>query len=86
MDDILVTKRIGANRTICLSTLSQNQLAEVPEYRGDHFGYFIYEMDHSSRKGGIVVLARVLSYEAAIRILQVLEKAFGIVADDMIEH
>jgi hypothetical protein len=70
MDDILVTKQVSENRTLCLSTLSRNQLATVPDYSGDHFGYFIYEMDHSRVDGGIMVLARVLSYDAAIRLWQ----------------
>jgi hypothetical protein len=82
MDDILVTKRLGANRTICLSTLTREQIHDSsPEYGGDDFGYFIYEVDHS-RKGGVTVLARVLSFEAALRILQIAESAFGL-ADDV---
>jgi hypothetical protein len=81
MEDILVTKRLGSNRTICLSTLARNQLAEDEEYTGDDFGYFIYEIDHTRRKGGIKVLARVLSVDAALRIIDVLVSAFAVKPD-----
>src|SRR5258705_13904857 len=83
MDDILVTRRLGPHRTICLSTLTRNQLvASSPEYVGDDFGYFLYEVDHS-RSGGIIVLARVLSLEAALRILNIAETAFGLTPDPL---
>ena len=83
MDDILVAKRVGPNRTICLSTLSRNQLADSPEYSGDHFGYFIYEVDHSRATGGVTVLARVVSFEAALRILQIAERGFAVTSDEL---
>lgn len=81
MDEILVTKRLSANRTVCLSTLTRDQIHDsYPDYIGDDFGYFIYELDHS-RRGGITILARVLSFEAAMRILQIAEGAFAMTAD-----
>ena len=84
MDEILAVKRLGANRTICISTLTRDQIHEsAPEYAGDDFGYFIYEVDHS-RRGGVTVLARVLSVEAALRILQVAEEGLGLAADPIL--
>jgi hypothetical protein len=81
MEEILAVKRLSANRTICISTLTREQLDDAaPEYTGDDFGYFIYEVDHS-RRGGIIVLARVLSVDAAFRILKVVEDGFGVTAD-----
>lgn len=77
MDELLVAKRVGKNRSICLSTLAKNQIAEDPEYTGTDFGYFIYELDHTRRKGGIRILAKVLSVDAALRLVEVIHKALS---------
>jgi hypothetical protein len=78
MEDLYWSAPLGANRTLCVSTLSQNafQESEVEGLGGD-FGYFVYEVDERPRSAGIQVLAKAASEDAAVRLAQILAMRLG---------
>lgn len=71
MDDLYVVDRIDEFRSICISTLAKTTIhnAEVSNL-GDDNGYFIYEVDERPILGGIIVLAKAASEEAAQRLAE----------------
>ena len=78
MDDLCWFATLGANRTLCVSTLSQSILQEAEiQGLGDDFGYFVYEMDERPRSAGIQVLAKLASEDAAVRLAEILAMRFG---------
>jgi len=71
MDDLCVVDRLDENRSICISTLAKTTIqdAEVANLGGDS-GYFIYEVDERPVLGGIIVLAKAASEDAARRLIE----------------
>lgn len=73
MDDLCWFAPCGANRTLCVSTLSQSVLQEAEIVSlGNDFGYFIYEVDERPRSAGIQILAKFASEDAAVRLAEIL--------------
>ena len=72
MDDILVTTEIGNGRRICLAALSRETIAESGAEHLGFEGYFIFETNEIPGEQGIVVLGKVASFDAAIRLIDVL--------------
>ena len=71
-DDLFVEARLDADRSICISTLSPNLLSgEDATELGGGAGYYIYEVDQRPLLGGIKVLAKAASSEAALRLAEV---------------
>ena len=69
MDDFLSYRRIDAERFLYISTLSKSAVSENSlNHLGDS-GFFLYE----SSPHGIEVLAKVASFEAALRLMELLE-------------
>lgn len=69
MDDFLSYRRIDAGRFLYISSLSKSTVSDsAADHLGDD-GYFLYECGPT----GIDVLAKVASFDAAIRLLDILE-------------
>jgi hypothetical protein len=70
-DDLFVVDRIDDYRSICLSTLARETIQDsCSAHLGDK-GYFIYEVDTRPAAGGINVLAKAASMEAAFRLVDI---------------
>lgn len=69
MDDFLSYRRIDAERFLYISTLSKSAVSKNElDHLGD-CGFFLYECSPN----GIEVLAKVASFEAALRLLELLD-------------
>lgn len=72
MDDFLSFRRIDGERYLYISSLSKSALSESSaDHLGD-YGYFLYECGPE----GIEVLAKVASFEAALRLFEIYEAEF----------
>ena len=74
MSELFLTHRIGKQRHVCISELSAETLTEHgltgPAFRG---GMYLYTLDDRPRVGGISVLARVPTEDAAFELLDLLK-------------
>jgi hypothetical protein len=72
-DDLLMIERIDDQRSLCVSPLSRKLVeeAEVTNLGGNR-GFFVYEVDDRPARGGIEILAKVASLEAAFRLFEIL--------------
>ena len=71
-DDLFVAGRIDSTRKICISQLSPRSVDELDiRQLGSKRGYYIYEVDERPDGGGIRVLAKVASIEAAYRLIDI---------------
>jgi hypothetical protein len=69
MDDFLAYRRIDAERSLYISSLSKSAVSDNNlSHLGDS-GFFLYECSPQ----GIEVLAKVASFEAALRLMELLE-------------
>lgn len=76
-DDLFVVGGIGRKRRLCISTLASKTLEDAGvQNLGGKGGYYIYEVD-SSYAGGIHVLAKVASIDAAFRLLEIWQARTG---------
>ena len=70
MSDLYLTHRLGRQKHLCVSELSLDTLAEHglkgPAFRA---GLYLYTLDDRPRVGGISVLARVPTADAAFELL-----------------
>ena len=63
--------RLDEHRSICLSPLARDTAKEAgAAYLGGDNGYFIYEVNDSPLANGISVLAKVVSMDAAFRLVE----------------
>ncbi len=70
-DDLYVVDRVDQHRSICVSTLAKTTIEEADAaHLGGDRGYFIYEVDHRPHSGGVQILAKVISMEAAFRLIE----------------
>ncbi len=67
-EDLCVMSRIDDYRSICVSTLSRLSIEAADAQHLGEGGYFIYEMDNRPYFGGVSVLAKAASLEAALRL------------------
>ena len=71
MSDLYVVSRIDEFRSICISTLARDTVQDADaSHLGDSGGYFIYEVDERPIFGGLSVLAKAASSEAAYRLAE----------------
>lgn len=71
MEDLFVVDRIDEFRSICISALAKNTILDSGvSHLGDDNGYFIYEVDERPILGGVMVLAKAASSEAAYRLAE----------------
>jgi len=69
-DDLFVVERLDNCRSLCLSTLARETVTESgAAHLGGDRGLFIYEVDESLGPGGVQVLAKAASVEAAMRLI-----------------
>jgi hypothetical protein len=70
-DDLFVVAQLDEYRSICISTLARSTVhdANAVHLGGDR-GYFIYEMDERPILGGIHILAKAVSFESALRLIE----------------
>ena len=70
-DDLFVVEQLDEYRSICVSTLARATVddANAVHLGGDR-GYFVYEMDDRPDVGGLHILAKAASMEAAFRLIE----------------
>ena len=70
MSDLFLTHRLGRQKHLCVSELSPDTLAEHG-LKGPAFkaGLYLYTLDDRPRVGGISVLARVPTTDAAFELV-----------------
>jgi hypothetical protein len=73
LDDIFLSADMGDSKRLHISSISHRtyRLAVGSGLGGDR-GYFIFETDESIPDAGINVLAKVASYEAGMRLFELL--------------
>jgi hypothetical protein len=70
-DDLLFVTRLDEHRSICLSPLARETVEEAgANHLGGDKGYFIYEVNDNPLANGINILAKVVSLEAAFRLVE----------------
>lgn len=76
MENLSLSAILGDGREICISPISRETFEQSElDALGDDCGYFLYEVDASRPSAGIEVLAKVASYEAALRLVDIFLKA-----------
>lgn len=69
-DDLLFVGRLDEHRSICVSSLARETVEEAgADHLGGDKGYFIYEVNDNPLANGISVLAKVVSLDAAFRLI-----------------
>jgi hypothetical protein len=69
-DDLLFVGRLDEHRSICVSSLARETVEEAgANHLGGDKGYFIYEVNDNPLANGISVLAKVVSLDAAFRLI-----------------
>ena len=72
MQHVLFSTQLGNGREICVSPVSQDTFEANKAYPlGDDTGYFICEYDTKQPGAGIEILAKAVSYDAAIRLIDI---------------
>ena len=70
-DDLLFVGRLDEHRSICVSSLARETVEEAgADHLGGDKGYFIYEVNDNPLANGISILAKVVSLEAAFRLIE----------------
>lgn len=74
-DDFLLVENIDQYRSICISSLARETLKECEaDALGSEFGYFLYEVNEAPNSGGITLLGKVASLDAAFRIAEIWQR------------
>jgi hypothetical protein len=72
MSDLFLCERISANQMICASELNLEALeCDEINYRNDEDNLYLYVIDETPVTGGIRVLARIASHEAAFVLFEI---------------
>jgi hypothetical protein len=72
MTDFCFSVRLSDKRELCLAPISREAFeANEAHALGDDYGYFIYEFDTEHPAAGIEILGKALSYEAALRLIDI---------------
>ena len=73
MEDVFLSATVPDGRTLCVSPLSAKAYREsVKSGLGGDGGYFLYEIDSHNPRAGMEVIAKAASYDAAIRLFDLL--------------
>ena len=71
-DDLFMAGRLDDHTSLCISSLPRKTLEEAEIVNlGSDRGYFVYEIDETPLTGGMRILAKVASLEAAFRLLDI---------------
>lgn len=72
MRQILFSSRLPDGREVCVSPVSKDTFdANRADALGDDSGYFIYEFDTDCPSSGIEILAKAVSMDAALRLVDI---------------
>jgi hypothetical protein len=72
MNAILFSSTLPDGREVCVSPVSKDAFdANGAQTLGDDSGYFIYECDNKHPFSGIEILAKAVSQEAALRLVDI---------------
>jgi len=75
MDDVFLKVRISDSQSVCISPIPKQLYREAgAKGLGGEFGYFVYEVDETLPGGGIEVIAKAASLEAAMRLFELITK------------
>jgi hypothetical protein len=79
MEDLFLSADIGDSKRVCLSPISRQTYREsVGSGLGGDRGYFVVEEDNSEAATSVTVLAKASSYDAALRLFDVLTRGYRI--------
>lgn len=68
-DDLIFCERIDGATQLCISQLSSRAFAGAHvDGLGSGYGFFVYEISDDPAIGGVTILAKAASLEAAFRI------------------
>lgn len=70
MSDYYFSISLGNSRSLCISPLTREELSGVGSTGGNGSGYYLYERDQTDDQ--TVVLAKLVSPEAAVRLYEAL--------------
>lgn len=72
MQHVLFSTRLADGREVCVSPVSSDTFeANQAQCLGDDSGYFIYEYDAQKPSAGIEILAKAVSFDAALRLVDI---------------
>jgi hypothetical protein len=72
MDEILASAELGPNHSLHVATLSRQTLINAGAAHLGLEGYFVFEANNSPGSSGITVLGKAISFEAALRLADVI--------------
>jgi hypothetical protein len=72
MRELVFSSRLPDGREVCVAPLSKHTYEDNKAYSlGDDHGYFIYEIDSRCPSSGIEILGKAISYDAALRLVDI---------------
>jgi hypothetical protein len=72
MQHVLFSTQLADGREVCVSPISADTFeANNAQSLGDDTGYFIYEFDSRRPSIGIEILAKAVSFDAAVRLIDI---------------
>jgi hypothetical protein len=81
MRELVFSARLSDGRDICVAPVSRDTFEDNKAFSlGDDHGYFIYEIDSRLPSTGIEILGKAVSYDAAIRLVDIFMAAQNRVA------
>ena len=72
MDDILMSAEIGNGRSVHIATLARQTIVDSGAEHLGFNGYFVFEANDSPGVNGIQILGKAQSFEAAMRLADIL--------------
>lgn len=72
MEDILASVALGAGRSVHVAALARDTVVSAGAAHLGFEGYFLFEASDIPGQKGINVLCKAASYEAALRLIDVL--------------
>lgn len=73
MDDILATAQISKGRSVHIATLARQTIIDSGAEHLGFAGYFLFESNDLPGEKGIIILGKVSSFEAALRLIDIWE-------------
>lgn len=72
-----MAEKVDKNRLLCISPLSRKSYKEAGvRGLGGHEGYFVYETDCGEPSSGIEIIAKLASFEAALKLFHLIKPSF----------
>jgi hypothetical protein len=78
MADYVFRKTLSNHRQLCISPLPDQDIERaLPLTKTNRLSYYLYEMDESSCEDEVVILARLVSEDAALRLRDALRMEYA---------